>query len=64
MNMGPRDSITGFKHIKIIEDMIYLAGQIISVGSKRHLSYWLHIGWLSNEKVIKVHNLEVLEIIL
>lgn len=48
MNMGPRDLIIYFKN-KIIEDMIYLADQIILARSKRQPSYWLHTGWFSNK---------------
>ena len=49
MNAGPRDSIIGFKNIKITEDVIYLTDQILPVRSKRQLSYWLHTGWFSNK---------------
>lgn len=50
MNQGLRDSITSFKNIKITEDMIYLADQILPVRSKRQLSYQLHTDWLSLKK--------------
>lgn len=44
---GFRDSIIDFKNIKIPGDVVSLASQIISVRSKKQLSYWLHTGWFS-----------------
>lgn len=65
INVSSRDSNVHWKHIKITEDMIGQAGQIIPVRSERQRSDWLSSVILVSSviKVINVHNSEVLELV-